>query len=116
MRLDLRQDLCHAVDVGLAADEAGVRKGQRLGDQMLAAAEADFEPNILERRFKNIRKIFRRRRADVERKTRQQIVDQVGLMRAQLVALAPAKERALAVRVLAVGIGGAVHRSVWYSR
>src|SRR6266576_645291 len=37
VRLDLRQDFCHAVDIGLAADEADVRKRARFGDQMLAA-------------------------------------------------------------------------------
>ena len=118
MRLDLRQDFCHAVDIGLAADEAGIGKGQRFRDQMFAAAKTDFEPDVFKRRFENIREIFRRGRADIERQARQQIVDQIGLMRAQLVALAPAEERALSmrVRVLAVGIGGARHRSVWYSR
>ena len=39
--LDLGQDLRHPVDIGLAADEAHVRKGLRFRDQMLAAAEAD---------------------------------------------------------------------------
>ena len=48
VRFDLRQDLRHAVDIGLAADEAGLRKGARFGDQMLAAAEADLEPDIVE--------------------------------------------------------------------
>ena len=48
VRLDLRQDLCHAVDIGLAADEAGVREGARFRHQMLAAAEADLEPDIVE--------------------------------------------------------------------
>ena len=47
---DLRQDLGHAVDIGLAADEAGARKGARFRDQMLAAAESDFEPDVVDRR------------------------------------------------------------------
>ena len=54
VRLDLRQDFCHAVDIGLAANEAGIGKGQRLRDQMLAAAETDLEPDIFERPVENI--------------------------------------------------------------
>ena len=54
VRLDLRQDLRHAVDVGLAADEAGIRKGERFGDQMLAAAEPDFEPDMVDRRVEQL--------------------------------------------------------------
>ena len=48
LRFDLRQDLRHAVDIGLAADEADIGKRLRFRDQMLAAAEADLEPDILE--------------------------------------------------------------------
>ena len=56
VRLDLRQDLRHAVDIGLAADEADVRKGLRLRDQMLAAAESDFEPDIVDCRRRTVRR------------------------------------------------------------
>ena len=42
--VELREDLRHPVDVGLAADEAGGGIGVGLGKQMLAAAEADFQP------------------------------------------------------------------------
>jgi len=65
------------------------------------------------------------RSADVEREMRQQMLDQVGLMRAQPVALAPPEERALPInRGVTVGrciamiriAGSAAHRSVWYSR
>ena len=42
-RCDRRQELRHAVDEGLAADEARLRPGARLGGEMLAAAEADLE-------------------------------------------------------------------------
>ncbi len=45
------EDLGHAVDVGLAADEPHVRKGQRLGDQMFAAAKSDLEPDLVGRRI-----------------------------------------------------------------
>ena len=67
----------------------------------------------------------RRWRCDIERQMRQQIVDQVGLMDAELVALAAAEERAARMRRRAVirrrvavaGIAwGSHHRSVWYSR
>ena len=53
--LDLREDLCHAVDIGLAADEADIREGNRLRDQMLAATEADLQPDGLERLFEGCR-------------------------------------------------------------
>ena len=98
MRLDLRQDLRHAVDVGLAADEAGLRKRLRFGDQMFAAAESDFEPDIVDGRLEQLSEIGRARRGDVERELRQQMLDQIGLVRAELVALAPSEERAARVR------------------
>ena len=50
--VDRRQRLGHAVDERLGADEAGARIGLRLPDQMLGAAEADFEPNVVDRRWK----------------------------------------------------------------
>ena len=93
MGLDLRQDFRHAVDIGLAADEAGLRKGARFGDQMLAAAESDFEPDAFDRRVEQRGKVGRAWAADIERKPRQQMFDQVGLMQAELVALAPAEKR-----------------------
>jgi len=52
--LDLGQDLGHAVDIGLAADEADIREGKRFGDQMLAAAEPDFEPDLAGRRVEQV--------------------------------------------------------------
>ena len=63
VRLDLRQDLRHAVDIGLAADEPDVRKGLRLRDQMLAAAESDFEPDILDVAIEQLGKPRRRGRS-----------------------------------------------------
>ena len=121
---DLRQDFRHAVDVGLAADEAGIGKGERFGDKMLAAAEADLEPDIVDGGSNSPARSAGRGR-DVERKPRQQMIDQVGLVLAQLVALAPPEERAVPVRgrvvagraIMIVGIAGCdAHRSVWYSR
>ncbi len=40
------ENLRHAVDIGLAADEAGLRKRERFGDQMFAAAESDLRRRI----------------------------------------------------------------------
>jgi hypothetical protein len=64
---------------------------------MLAAAESDFKANDVNRRIEQLRKIGLIRAADVERKPRQQMIDQVGLMGAELVALAPAEERTVRV-------------------
>ena len=72
------------------------RKRQRFRDQMLAAAESDFEPDVVDRRIEQRREIGRAGLADVERKTRQQMLDQVGLVDAELVALAPPEERTVA--------------------
>ena len=63
VRLDLRQDLRHAVDVGLAADEACLRIRLRLGDQMFAAAKSDFEPDIVDIRLEQLSERARARLA-----------------------------------------------------
>jgi hypothetical protein len=60
---------------------------------MLAAAESDFKANDIDRRIEQLGEPGPIRAADVERKPRQQMLDQVGLVRAELVALAPPKER-----------------------
>ena len=99
-------------------------KTPRFRDQMLTAAEADFEPDIADRRGEQAGKIGRAGTADVERQARQQLLDQAGLMRAKLVTLAPSEERALRGSGRVVGRGVAVvgiapgdaHRKVWYSR
>src|SRR5882757_2379624 len=92
---------------------------------MFAAAEADLEPDILTAIVEKFAKVARLGTADVERKTRQQLVDQIGLTRAQLVALAPPEERTMRVRdptilrrcIAIVGIARrGDHFSVWYSR
>ena len=45
------EELGHAVDEGLAADEADVRIGRgACASEMLAAAEADLEPDLVDRR------------------------------------------------------------------
>ncbi len=43
--LDLAEQARHAVDEGLAADEADILMMLGLPEQMLAGAEADLEPN-----------------------------------------------------------------------
>jgi hypothetical protein len=116
--LDGAEDFGHAVDIGLAADEADMRKAQCLRDQMFAATESDFETNALDCRIEQGCEFGGTATADVEREMRQQMLDQVGLMRAELVALAPSEERALrmssgAIIGRGVGVaGGAAHRKV----
>ena len=97
----------------------------RFRDQVLAAAESDFEPDIVDVAFEQFGEPVRRGRPDIERQMRQQIVDQVGLVDAELVALAAAEERAARMqrrtvirrRVAVSGlVGCSDHRSVWYSR
>ena len=92
---------------------------------MFAAAESDLEPDRVGRRVEQVGEIGWRGAGDVERKARQQMLDQIGLVRAELVALAPAEERTVRVRgrvVAGRGVvigwiaGGDAHRSVWYSR
>jgi len=75
MGLDLRQDLRHAVDVRLAADEAGIWKGTGFGDQMLAAPKSDFEPDGIEARVEQSGKIGRLRAINSQRKPRQQMFE-----------------------------------------
>ena len=64
---------------------------------MLTAAESDFKPNHVNRRIEQLGRAGLVRVADVERKPRQQMFDQVGLTGAELVALAPAEERTVRV-------------------
>src|SRR5260370_8152933 len=93
VRLYLRQDLRHAVDVGLATDEADLGGGARFRDQVFAAAESDFEPDFIGPRIEQPSEIGRAGAADVERKPGQQMFDQIGLMRAPPVALASPEQR-----------------------
>ena len=122
IRFDLRKDLCHAVDIWLAADEACIRRIAGLRHQMLATAEADFEPGVSRPWTEEIDEAGRRRALDVKRKPRQQVLDQAGLMRAELVSFAAAVEgaafsaRGAVGRIGLVIAGRRVHRSVWYSR
>ena len=69
--LDRRQHLGHAVDEGLAADEARVGMRARLRGQMFAAAEPDLEPYAFDRVGKQSREIRRGRGRAIKRKPRQ---------------------------------------------
>jgi hypothetical protein len=88
---------------------------------MLAATETDFEANDFCRRIEQVSEIKRAWPTDVERKPRQQMFDQVGLVDTELVALAPAEEGTVRVIGCAIvwrwfvidGIAGyGTHRSV----
>src|SRR6266478_707382 len=92
---------------------------------MFAAAESDFEPDFIGPRIEQITEIGRAGTGDVERKPRQQMFDQIGLTRAELVALAPPEQCAARLRGDAIvgrriafrSIAGCnTHRSVRYSR
>ena len=107
---DLRQDLGHAVDIRLAADEADLRKSARFRDQVFAAAKTDFEPDGIGRRIEQAGEIGRAGTCDIERQPRQQVFDQVGLMRAKLVALAPPEKRTVRVEGTVIGRCIAIRR------
>ncbi len=62
--------------------------------EMLAAAEPDLEADAFNWRIEQRRQMRRRLRCNVERKARQQMLDQIGLVDAELVALAPAEKAA----------------------
>jgi hypothetical protein len=66
----------------------------RLGNQVLTAAEADLQPDRINRAGKQRLKIGRRRRRDIDAQARQQRGEQFRLAGAQPFALAPAVERA----------------------
>jgi hypothetical protein len=85
---------------------------------MLAAAETDLESQVIRLWIEQVTDIDGRFSRDIERKMRQQVLDEIGLMRAKLVAPAAAEERALP-RVVAGprGTSGGIagrdcHRSV----
>ena len=91
--VDRRQRLGHAVDERLDADEARARMPRGFGDQMLAAAEAAFQPDVVDV-VEQRAQIGRSRRGEIEREPRQQRVEQRRLPLAQRMALAPAEEGA----------------------
>ena len=66
------------------------------GGQMFAATETNFEADLFDGMGKQTCEIRRGRRRAIKRKPRQQRLHESRLMRAQRMALAPAKERAVA--------------------
>jgi len=85
--------LCHAVDEGLDPNEADLRIGLCLGDHVLPAAEADLQPNLLDRIGKQRVESFWMRR-EIEGELGEQSVEQRRARRSQSVALAPPKDGA----------------------
>ena len=88
---DVGEQAGHPVDVGLAADEADIGMGAGLRRQVLAGAEAHFQPNVGHRSVKNGRQVepaaaFRRRHPQA----RQQVPQQFLPALAQPVAAPPA--------------------------
>src|SRR5947208_7552289 len=112
MRLDLCQDLRHAVDVRLATDEADFGEGARFRDQVFAAAESDFEPDFTGPRVEQVSEIARAGAGNVERKPRQQMFDQIGLMHAELVAFAASEQCTARLRDDALVRRGIAFRSI----
>ena len=89
--------------------KAGLRIALGFGQQMLAAAEADFEAHGFDRRGKEIGRIGRRRRVERERQPRQKMLDQHRLMGTQRMSLAPSEKGAgaLPIKIVACGHGNA---------
>ena len=77
------------------ADKSGVRLSLRLGDQMLGAAEADFESQIVDRSSEQRLQSGWRGLGEIERELRQQRIEKCGLTRLERVTFAAAKESAL---------------------
>ena len=74
---------------------------------MLAAAKPDLDPDAAGPRFEQCSEIAGRRSGDIDRKLRQELIDQPGLMWPQLVSLAPPEERRLAMAGLILAGHGA---------
>ncbi len=90
--IDGRQRLRHAIDEGLDSDEADVRVTLRLRDEMLAPAEPALQMDLADAVEERAR--VRGRGFEIERKPRQQGVEQSRLPRLERVPLATAEERA----------------------
>jgi hypothetical protein len=90
--IDAGQRLGDAVDERFAADEADIAMGPRLGDEMLAAAEADLEPDFPRREREQRGAIADRRWIDLE--PRQAFFDQRSMIGPQRLAAAAPVERA----------------------
>src|SRR5215212_1114544 len=95
LALDRRQELRHAVDEGLAADEPRLRPGARLGGEMLAAAKADLEDDRRPVRKWSEQRLRLDRPGFGQAQARQERRDQVLLALAEGFSLAPAVEGAV---------------------
>src|SRR5215218_2793639 len=93
--LDRRQELRHAVDEGLAADEARLRAGARLGGEMLAAAEADLEDDRRPVTERSEKRLWLDRPGFGQAQARQERREKVLLALAKGFSLAPAVEGAV---------------------
>src|SRR5262245_57661292 len=103
--LDGAEKACHAVDEGLAADEADILAPRGLPQQMLARAEADLEPDLRDRLRKERGKSGRGPMREVEAEAQQEFADQPLLPRAQRLrfppAVGPERRREIALCLLA---------------
>src|SRR3990172_10125762 len=77
-------------DEGPAADKAQLFMVPGLPQEMLAGAEADLEPDVLDRDVEQVRQAGRRRVFEVEAEKRHELAEQALFPRAQGLAFAPA--------------------------
>ena len=88
--LDRTEKSAEAIDEGLATDEAHIFVVLGLPEQMLARAEADLEPNLVDGRHEQLGQGGGGSGVQVEAETRQQLADQPLLPRAQRLGFPPA--------------------------
>ena len=99
---DLRLEIGFGGGEHLAAEAQAFSTTGFIGCEVLAAAEPDLEPYLARRGVEDLACIGRRLSADVQRKMRQQLLDQPRLVLPELVTLAPPEEGALAVVALGI--------------
>src|SRR5690349_20540710 len=87
--LQLAENLEYAVLEWLAPDEADRGVGQGLSDEMLAAAEADLDPDLPHRWTKKRSEAIRSGLRQINRPARQLPAHQQGLARTWLAATSP---------------------------
>ena len=85
--VDLGEQAGQPIDEGLAADQTDIGPDPRLGREMLAAAETDFEPHRLWGMIEQGDRVEFRPQRDPQ--VRQQLLDQGLAARAQLLAVTP---------------------------
>ena len=100
--LDLREDLCHAVDIGLAADEAGVAESSAPPPTRCSPPPKPISSRTSSAaRIEDLGKIAPALAVDVERKMRQQMIDQIGLVLRGACGPCGGRRTSLALRVIA---------------